>query len=155
MIKIAIDPGWSGAIVYDGNNPYDNFFVSVKCPDSQAGIINLVNSEFSSLPRTGVEIRCIIEAVHSMPTDGRKSLWSFATNYATWISAFLAFGIPYKLVTPLGWQKLIGVMPADRNARKKRLKEYAEGLYPKIKVTLANADALCIYSKHDEIWRII
>lgn len=58
------------------------------------------------------------------------------------------YQIPYVMVHPMKWQKgacvrLQGVHE-EKAARKKRYKEAAERLYPNIRVTLWNADALLI-----------
>lgn len=58
-------------------------------------------------------------------------------------------GIPYCLVHPLSWQSKLGLrtkggQKEDKAERKKRYKEIAAALYPEVKTTLWNADALLI-----------
>lgn len=57
-------------------------------------------------------------------------------------------GIPYILVHPMKWQNKLGLRKAggkeEKRERKNRYKEVAQDLYPYIKMTLWNADALLI-----------
>lgn len=57
-------------------------------------------------------------------------------------------GIPYCLVHPLSWQSKLGLrtkgVHEEKSERKKRYKEIAGKLYPEVKTTLWNADALLI-----------
>lgn len=57
-------------------------------------------------------------------------------------------GIPYVQVHPLSWQAKLKLRVAgikeEKHARKRRYQEYVQGLYPLVKVTLWNADALLI-----------
>lgn len=148
IIKIAIDPGWSGALVYIN---IGNKIISFNCPSDQRGMVDMYRGIKKEIPQD-TEVRALIEQVNVRPTDGRKSLWSFATNYATHITLLIAFRFPYKLVNPKVWQQFIGCLPADKAARKNRIKEYVQGLYPDLSVTLKNADALGILAHHDQLW---
>ena len=148
IIKIAIDPGWSGALVYILTN---KDIISYNCPNDQRGMVDMYRAIKKDLPPE-CEVRAIIEQVNVRPTDGRKSLWSFATNYATHITLLIAFRFPYKLVNPKVWQQLIGCLPADKAERKNRIKEYVQGIYPQLNVTLKNADGLAILAHHDKLW---
>ena len=57
-------------------------------------------------------------------------------------------GIPYVMVHPLSWQTKLKLRvrgeKVEKAERKKRYQEYASKLYPGIKVTLWNADALLL-----------
>lgn len=55
-------------------------------------------------------------------------------------------GIPYVLVNPMKWQSELKLRKKDEEKaeRKNRYKEIAGKIYPKIKATLWNADALLI-----------
>lgn len=63
------------------------------------------------------------------------------------IKAAIAFaGIPYILVHPVKWQNGLNlrIKGEGRKEKKNRFKEVAQRLYPNIKTTLWNADALLI-----------
>lgn len=58
-------------------------------------------------------------------------------------------GVPYCMVHPLSWQAKLGLrtkggQKADKTERKKHYKDVAAELYPEVKTTLWNADALLI-----------
>lgn len=57
-------------------------------------------------------------------------------------------GIPYVMVHPASWQTALKLringFKEEKRDRKRRYKDYAEKLYPQMKVTLWNADALLI-----------
>lgn len=71
-------------------------------------------------------------------------------------------GIPYILVHPMKWQNKLGLRKngekEEKGERKNRYKEAAQELYPYIKTTLWNADALLIMHfgrymiEHCPIW---
>jgi len=143
MITIAIDPGASGALVYSK----DGEVVCFKCPKTMGDMNELVKAVAEN--KDG---RCVIEQVHSMPKQGVVSVWSFSGNYHTWKALLVAHGIPFKEVTPQKWMKKIKAWPKDKKERKNAIKAYAQNLYPSLKVTLANADALAMLSIFDKIW---
>lgn len=59
-----------------------------------------------------------------------------------------AAGVPYILTHPLQWQTKLNLrkrgVKEDKSNRKHRYQQYAQANYPGVKVTLWNADALCI-----------
>lgn len=69
-------------------------------------------------------------------------------NYAQLKATIEVANVPYVLVHPLSWQSKLGLRIAglkeEKTERKKRYAEYARQLYPYVKVTLWNADALLI-----------
>lgn len=66
-------------------------------------------------------------------------------------------GIPYVLVHPLSWQTKLKLrvkgQKEEKAERKKRYQEKAQSLYPQVKVTLWNADALLIM--HFGRWALV
>lgn len=69
-------------------------------------------------------------------------------NCGKLLAFLIAAGIPYEIVPPQRWQKGLGI-PGRRKdegkpAWKRRLLQYAQRLYPDMKVTLATADALLL-----------
>jgi len=139
---MAIDPGWGGGIA--SYNTRDRDVEVHKSPDTIIGIVDLIRT---FRPNANiVETFAIIEKVHSMPGDGVRSVWRFAENTTAWKTALFSAGIPFKEVPPKTWMKQIGGLPKDKKKRKNQLKLYAQQLYPNIKVTLWNADALCMLS---------
>jgi len=137
MLILAIDPGIKGAVaVY--NDIYDE--VSVYTPsESQRMICDFLDSLDKSQG-----IKAYIEKVHSMPKEGVKSVWTFSGNYHSWTMGFICFEIPFEEIAPREWQSYIKFLPKEKKARKLEIKRQMENLYPHLKVTLQNADALAI-----------
>jgi len=107
----------------------------------------------------------LIEKVWASPIMSPSGAFTFGGNYEGWIMAALAFRIPVFAVTPQAWQKVIfpngeldlltdGVVRNEgkkrEDARKVALKNRATFLFPAVKVTLTNADALLI-SRYAEV----
>ena len=86
----------------------------------------------------------IIEAVHSMPGNSGRSMFTFGTNYGIWLGLLAAYPIPYRQVTPSKWIGHYGTMPKIKTARKNHLKHLAQQRYPDLHITLATADAILI-----------
>ena len=147
-ILIAVDPGKSGALCSE----IDGTIESYKCPATQKEVVTLVKELKATAEANETPIRAIVEKVHAMPKQGVTSVWSFSANYNTWLVALLACEIPFKLVRPQEWQKVVGGLPKDKKQRKNALKAYSQQLYPQQKVTLANADALAMLSIFHKVW---
>lgn len=85
-------------------------------------------------------------AGRNMPSSAMATYaanWGFIKGAATYQGRRLV------LVPPKAWQKALGLggskSHASKTAWKNHLKQRAEQLFPKLKVTLATADALLIY----------
>ena len=96
----------------------------------------------------GLSVKGLIERVHSMPAQGIVSAWKFSGNYHGCRMAMICAGLSFDEVTPQAWQKFLGISPRKKTEtkvqHKNKLKAKAQQLFPNIKVTLANADALCL-----------
>lgn len=147
MIKLAIDPGKKGAIAMNK----DGVVSFYNCPDSMHGIVDLIKTLYNR--SCGQKIGCLIESVHAMPGQGVCSVWSFACNANSWLTAMYCCGIPYREIKPQSWMKHLGNLPADKKERKNRIKEQMQALYPDLKVTLVNADALGLLTIFDKVWQ--
>lgn len=148
MIRMAIDPGKSGAICWE----VDGETTSHKCPETFFEMVHLLRDLKRLARKHNMKIRAITEKVHSMPKQGVSSVWSFSGNHHIWMGGMLALKIPFKEIAPKKWQKSVGNMPADKKKRKNMIKEYSARCYPDIKVILANADALAMLSVIDKVW---
>jgi crossover junction endodeoxyribonuclease RuvC len=140
---ITIDPGKSGAVAIS----YNGKVYAENCPDNEAEMTEILSDAI----RESKDCFCLIEKVGAMPGNGSVSMFSFGRNYGAWLGILSALQIPYQTVTPQKWQKAVGCMPKDKKARKNRIKAYSAALYPHVKVTLANADALAMLSVIDKV----
>lgn len=137
---IAIDPGQTGAICV--RYP-DGKLVTEKMPDTMADIWDLVTSfVFSWLPPA----EAIIENVGGyVPGNAGPGSVKFARHVGHLEMALYAAGIPTTKVSPSVWMKALGVPPKmEKGDRKRFIKDLMQRRYPKIKVTLVNADCLGI-----------
>lgn len=138
MRFIGIDPGVSGGIaVIDENG--DVLRVS-KMPDTEEDLLEELKHGIC-ITATGRAHFATLEYVRSTPQMGVVSAFTFGRGYGALRMALTSLRIPYEEVTPPKWQKAIGCRTkGDKNVSKAKAQE----LFPNIKITHANADALLI-----------
>lgn len=54
----------------------------------------------------------VLEAVHAMPRQGVSSTFSFGENFGMWQGLLRGLKVPYALITPQKWQKILDIKPA-------------------------------------------
>ena len=154
-LTLGIDPGKSGgmAVVKNGlNSGGAKICTAFKCPKT----IDEMSAFIGMLVQETPYIACYLEKVHAFPTDGRSSVFKFGTNYGIWQGILSANKIATKLVVPRVWQKHYGLLPKDKQERKRKLRDIATEKSG-IKATLLTADAICIaLYGHDteESWKM-
>ena len=137
MILIAIDPGASGAIAWRDNS---EIVRSINMPETPADILEKLTEVAAARERY-----CLIENVgYHVAGNNASASCKFARHCGHLEMALLAAGIPFQSIRPTKWQKALGVMPKDKSERKRHIKDLMQRLYPTLKVTLSNADALGI-----------
>lgn len=136
MIYIGIDPGKSGAIASmtcaRGCSPVVSF---IKCSDTEHELSDFLMG--ASTPSTFA----FIEQVSAMPRQGVSSTFKFGQSYGFLRGLLVAHRIPFETVTPAKWQ---GFMRCRSGGDKNVTKAAAQRLFPDVKVTHANADALLL-----------
>lgn len=136
---IGIDPGFSGGIVVlDG----DGMVVScVKMPSTPYDILEYLRG----MPHGAV---CYLEDVGmGMPGQSSKATATFARHNGHLEMALLSVGIPVVKVSPLKWQKSLGLSGKKGESKvshKNRIKAKMQQRFPSQRVTLWSADALAI-----------
>lgn len=123
----------------------DDGAVAMPMPKTERDTWNI----FTSLGNTDF---AYIEKVAAMPGQGVVSMFSFGRNYGFLRACLIASGIPFEDVTPLKWQRPLGLVktrskgaPKESSTDKKnRHKARAQQLWPDLKITHAIADALLI-----------
>jgi hypothetical protein len=138
-------------------------------PDTCRGLAELLQS----LPGPK---EAIVEQVNAMPAGGKRkmgatSAFTFGKGVGMIEMGMACMDVSMRYETPQSWQKRIPGTPTKppldipahwtpaqaekakdeaaaryKAARKQYYKEYAQRLYPHIKVTLMTADALCMLS---------
>ena len=138
MQYIGIDPGKSGGIVVIDTGQLTGLTVISGCKlsETEQDIWTWINDTTDLL-----SVVATIEQVHAMPQQGVSSTFTFGKNYGFLIGLLTASQIPFKFVTPQKWQKSMQCLTkGDKNVSKAA----AQRLFPRVKITHANADALLI-----------
>lgn len=141
MVYLGIDPGKSGACaaidtsegVLDAGKPG---FAINSCTESD---VSMWMRQFAGLHKTTVH--AYIERVSAMPKQGVSSTFKFGQSYGFLRGLLIAYGIPFDEVSPAKWQRALGCLSGGD---KRITKAKAQQLFPDVKVTHANADALLI-----------
>lgn len=135
-----IDPGKSGGVAFIES---ETQYSSSKMPATERDIADLI----LSMKTAGVA-KVFIEKVHSMPGQGVKSMFTFGQNYGLLRGILIAHQISFDEVTPRVWQKALGISSKAKTETssqfKNRLKGKAQQLFPALKITLSNCDAILI-----------
>lgn len=142
---IGIDPGKSGGIaVWNANWSEIEVF---KMPEN----VRDMNLLFTELVNMTDKAFVILEKVQMQQGDvkniGRMfRLQKLFANYEQIRVVLSIVGLPFIEVKPNEWQKYLRLAKKGEEYadRKRRLKEAALNLYPTVKVTLWNADALLL-----------
>lgn len=135
---IGIDPGIKGGIAF----MYDDDYHVKNTPNTVQEMAQTLIAMKDIAPNT--PIYCCIEAVHSMPGNSGRSMFTFGTNYGQWLGILATLKIPHVLVTPHKWMSWYGSRPKNRKDRKNHLKNLAQQRFPNTKITLGTADAMLI-----------
>lgn len=83
----------------------------------------------------------VLERVSAMPKQGVASSFKFGASFGGLRMALIASGLRLELVTPTVWQ---GKMKCQTGGDKKVTREAAQRLFPGMKITNHNADALLL-----------
>ena len=142
-LLLAIDPGASGSIAVQWP---DKPILAYPMPDDP-DLVEMLDGYSIAAKAEGINIVCYLEEVGGYigkPQPG-SSMFKFGSGYGFIRGVLAANRIKTVLVRPQTWQKGVsGVQSTKGPERKRALKEAAARLYPDIKVTLTNADALLI-----------
>lgn len=91
---------------------------------------------------------CYLEDVgQGMPGQSSKATAKFARHNGHLEMALLALKIPTVKILPSRWQKSLSLLSRkgeEKRDHKNRIKAWSQGMFPQVKVTLKNADALAI-----------
>ncbi len=140
---IGIDPGRSGGIAIIDKEGLQTFKMPSD-PKELVAIFQKAKDEHSL-------IVTFIEDVHLWHSDTRTpgkvfNMQPMLDNAADCRFALSIAGISYGKVQPIKWQRKLRLHQKNqtKKERKNRFKEYVISKYPKNKITLNTADAVCI-----------
>lgn len=135
---LGIDPGQSGAMVL--LNEMGKIQTITNMPQTPMDILETIESMNPDV--------CYIEDVgHGMPGQSSKATATFARHNGHIEMALLALKIPTIKVIPSKWQKsftLTSKKGESKTSHKNRIKAWSQRMFPSVKVTLKNSDALAI-----------
>ena len=135
MIYIGIDPGKSGCIAFiDSDSERDPWFVN--CDETPKDI-----SDAFCEATLQDSCRALMERVSSSPQMGVKSAFTFGQSFGMLEGMVSAYEVPHEQITPQKWMRQLQCLTkGDKNVTKRKAQE----LYPSVKITHRNADALLL-----------
>jgi hypothetical protein len=166
VVYIGIDPGAGGGLACLGRSTTkptasyprpDDYAVACKMPDVDGAVLGWLRSHkaglggytFVALERVGGYINRSEHGRSGAERARGSHMFNFGANFgAARMAAVAATGHDPLLVTPLTWQRGLGISPRgkkeDQARWKNRLKDLAQEMFPGVRVTLSTADALLI-----------
>ena len=142
---ISIDPGASGGLALIIEKPTYKLSRASKCPKTTEEMFAIYNNFYNTSNFVNkFKPQVVIEKVWAFPTDARSNAFNFGMNYGKWLGIISSSGIEPILVIPKKWQEIYQPLSKEKKIRKKELKAIAQDMFPDIKVTLYNSDALLI-----------
>ena len=146
---IGVDPGKSGAIaIIDGFKSVPILDRIIEFGETERDVWKEYIDATDATIGGEHDCKALIEKVHSMPAQGVSSSFKFGMYYGQARMLLIASGTPFETVRPLEWQRGLGIPKRGKDeaktAFKRRLKAKAQELFPDVKITLKNADALLI-----------
>lgn len=140
-IYIGVDPGASGAIAAITPSGVCWVKLSETPADASAFLRDLLVDH---------EAVACVEKVGAMPRQGVSSTFKFGWSAGFVEGLLVAHGVPFSHVAPAKWQGALSCRTGgDKNVSKRRAQE----LWPGVKITHANADALLLaeYARRTEV----
>lgn len=138
---LAIDPGARGGIAVITDK---KIIRCDKCPNNISHMSIMINRIVKNCHEKSYNLEAYIEKVHAFPTDARNSAFKFGMNYGMWLGILASNDIIPTKVSPKKWQKKFQPLSKLKKERKKELRQLATKMFPKVKVTYMNCDALLI-----------
>jgi crossover junction endodeoxyribonuclease RuvC len=132
-IFIGIDPGLSGAVavLYGPQNPmvWDTPTMTVEGVTIRRKYNTAAMASLLRPYATMNDVLVVLEAVHSMPSQGVASAFTFGEGLGMWKGIIAAFNLPVELVSPQRWKKEI---MADQGKEKNAARYKAVQLFPEV-----------------------
>lgn len=146
---IGIDPGRNGGLAVCT----DNHISAVRMPENLVQIGDFLKHYIDTYGRVIVFLEKL--SIRQDDLQGGKvfRIRKMIANQEQLKAIIALHGLPYVEVHPLTWQSRLGlrIVGEQKSDRKRRYKEEASRLYPQVKVTMANCDALLIMRFGTEI----
>jgi len=128
MIVCGIDPGLNGGITFIHGESIESY----PMPTINVGKKNVLDSsEIASLLKKNRPDRVAIEKVNAMPGQGVTSMFSFGYGAGILEGIVACLGIPFELVTPQRWMKIV-LTGLDKSEGTKSSILWCQRRYPQI-----------------------
>ena len=133
LIYMGVDPGKSGSLAFvHGDTAW-----TIPNDSTHRDLADAIADAQSIAP-----IRfALLERVSASPQMGTVSAFSFGQSYGSLEMLLTCAGVPFERITPVTWQNAMKCRTGgDKNISKARAQE----LFPTVRVTHKNADALLL-----------
>lgn len=142
---IAIDPGKTGAIAYWQALRKGPYIDIVNMPDTLGGIHDYFQN-FAMGFAPVEKYRVVMEKNNGyVPGNSGASAAKFSRHIGELHGVLYTLGYSVEQVAPSVWMKwLLGTVPKEKAARKTAIHDKVQRLYPQVKITKRNADAMGI-----------
>jgi len=146
-VLMAVDPGKAGGLAW---RDQDGRTVADAMPETPGAVLEYVR-EIIRAADGAENVSALVEKVGGYAGGTGQpgsAMFRFGEGYGFLLGVLMACGVRVELVTPQTWQKAVGLGHRGRDQSKadwkRKLRAQAERLFPGVKVTLANADALLL-----------
>jgi crossover junction endodeoxyribonuclease RuvC len=113
MIKIGLDPGISGAIVFlEDGKPIEWY----RMPVMKIGTHQRTNASALAAMLRKSNTHAYVEQVGAMPGQGTASMFSFGHSCGVIAGVLGSLEIPVTMVTPQSWKKRAGLTGTEKDA---------------------------------------
>ena len=126
-----IDPGQSGAVAFIDRN--SDFIESHLCPATPQEMDEIIKRFPSD------DLFACLELAHAFPKQGVSGVFNYGKNFGIWIGILAANKIPYEIISPQKWCKLIG---AQKGESKTKAWEFAQRRWFESKLKLKKHQAI-------------
>lgn len=97
---VGIDPGVNGVITVQYNDKFEFFYISDMDMPQLAGVFLYIKQKYDN-------IVCVMEQIHAIFGSSAKATFSFGEIFGELQALLVANQIPYHLVQPKEWQKVM------------------------------------------------
>lgn len=144
---LGIDPGKSGAVALINGGDVHCVTFAKTSPADLIAWLDCENYDEQNRHFANIDF-CVIEKVSASPQMGVTSAFTFGQWYGLAEGILVSLGIPFERVTPQKWQKEFGLIQRGKKLgdteKKRQNKARCQELFPGVKITNANADAILI-----------
>lgn len=132
---MGIDPGRSGSVACIEETAAGDVVLCQTLDATERDVSEFVRGH------SAVTKFAVIEKVGATPQMGVCSAFTFGRSFGFLVGLLTAHGIAYELVSPVRWQRELGCLSrGDKNVTKGA----AQRLFPGVRITHANADAILL-----------